>query len=141
MTARRLLPLAMLSFVALVAAGCGGPLSIGQPLPLSGDSFAGAAIVTCLPAAGRLKVTYDSTSGANPSYVKGEINDSLTGGERFDLHSPVGAHFEGTSTISHPAGTCVSLAITPMCIQFDSDCSQFWWTGTRTFHYEVSLVP
>jgi hypothetical protein len=130
--------------LAAVAAGCGGPVSIGQALPVSGDSISGATVATCLSSSGHIHAVVDSTAAGNPSYVKVSISDDQTGGEELHLWPVVqnGSHFEGSSSLAHSAGSCISVVINPLCVQFDYVCQDTWWnTGTRSFHYELSLVP
>jgi hypothetical protein len=144
MIGRRLMFVVLCTATVATLAGCGGPLSIGQPLPVSGDSIAGATVVTCLSASGHIRAVVDSTASGNPSYVKVAISDDKTGGEEMHLWPtvPDGSHVEGTSSLSHAAGSCITVLINPLCIQFDNVCQQNWWnTSSRSFHYELSLVP
>jgi hypothetical protein len=135
---------ALVAMVAMLSAACGGPVSIGQSLPVSGDSISAASIATCLGATGRIRVVVDSTAAGNPSYVKAVITDNAWAGGDMVIFPTVqgGSHFEQTSSFTLPSGKCVAINMTVLCIKFDDVCQQTWWnTGTRSFHYEVSLVP
>lgn len=126
--------------MALVGASCGGPVSVGQPLPVSGSSVSAATVVTCLDSSGRIELVADSTGTGPPSIFRVQIDDDTTGGEVFDaIPTPSGSnHFEGTSANFH-GPTCMRVQIQGLCYPFD--CSGGWIGGTQTFDYTVSLVP
>jgi hypothetical protein len=132
--------LAILGAVMLLGSACGGVVSVGQQLPVSGDSFAQAAVVTCLSTSGHIKVVADSTGEGPPFAFHVTVHDETTGGEMFTALAtdyPNGTHFEGTSTDAHGPG-CINIVIQGYCIPYSCEG---WLGESQAFSYTVSLVP
>ena len=139
MTASRLRWSVLIATVVVLASGCGGPLSVGQTLPISGDSFGAATVVTCLTATGTLHLSMDSTASGNPSYVKVKI-DPVWGEWHIFPTVQGGSHFEA-SFGAFTTGQCLTIDMNLLCSQFDDVCLHDWYNNsTRSFHYEVSLI-
>jgi hypothetical protein len=139
MSRRVLLAMSLFGAMVLLAAGCGGPVSVGQPLPVSGESIAEAAVITCPGASGRIKVVADSTGTGPPYAFRVTVHDDANGGESFVATTDVvnGIHFEGTSANPH-GPWCINVQIQGFCIPFSCEG---WIGGTQTFRYTVSMVP
>ena len=139
MPRRHLVPLLAIAVLSLAAAGCtGGPVSIGGSFPVTGSSAIAANIRACMPAAGRIKVEVDVTSGANPSYLKVGISDDATAFEDLRLFPPPsGFHFEGEGTVQHATGACL---VIQMNLNSASPGNPAWDASNRTFNYQISIV-
>ena len=140
---RRLLALVVTGVAAVAMACSGGPVSVGQPLPVSGVSLQTASVLTCLDSSGRILVEVESTERVNPSVVKVEISDSQTSSESLSIwkSSTEPSHYAGTSTTVYPAGACLNIYIDLLCIYADYECSDWFSNTARSFGYTVSLVP